>query len=209
MEYEKKILSAEREANNLREQFQAQDARRTQLQDEVRGTKEFRKTDWNCNWGPDGGNTGIAFPFLWFYTRLFIIQQNVAFRSQMLFIGIWTLSLILSLRVMKRLECILCCVGVKWMNFLLNGLTLLDATGGFFPLAYRLQVCIKMREISSRFQMVPVLCSQKCMLMTWYSGYNSWGKHPVLSPGFPIKRQWDRAALWTSHAWCCLYWICT
>lgn len=45
MEYEKKILSAEREANNLREQFQAQDARRTQLQDEVRGTKEFRKTD--------------------------------------------------------------------------------------------------------------------------------------------------------------------
>ncbi|KAM4895425.1 coiled-coil domain-containing protein 39 [Sylvia borin] len=36
MEYEKKILSAEREANNLRKEFQAQDARRTQLQDEVR-----------------------------------------------------------------------------------------------------------------------------------------------------------------------------
>uniref|UniRef100_A0A8C3QHM7 Coiled-coil domain-containing protein 39 n=1 Tax=Cyanoderma ruficeps TaxID=181631 RepID=A0A8C3QHM7_9PASS len=40
MEYEKKILSAEREANNLRKEFQAQDARRAQLQDEVRGTKD-------------------------------------------------------------------------------------------------------------------------------------------------------------------------
>uniref|UniRef100_A0A8D2PWC2 Coiled-coil domain-containing protein 39 n=1 Tax=Zosterops lateralis melanops TaxID=1220523 RepID=A0A8D2PWC2_ZOSLA len=39
MEYEKKILSAEREANNLREQFQAQDARRTQLQDELQALK--------------------------------------------------------------------------------------------------------------------------------------------------------------------------
>uniref|UniRef100_A0A8C9NH90 Coiled-coil domain-containing protein 39 n=1 Tax=Serinus canaria TaxID=9135 RepID=A0A8C9NH90_SERCA len=34
MEYEKRILTAEREANNLRKEFQAQDTRRTQLQDE-------------------------------------------------------------------------------------------------------------------------------------------------------------------------------
>lgn len=70
----------------------------------------------------------------------------------------------------------------------------LDASGGFFPLSYRLQYCIKMREIFSRFQTIPVPCSQECVLMVWYSGYNSWGKHPVLSPGFLIKRQWDRAA---------------
>lgn len=74
MEYEKKISTAEREANNLRKEFQAQDTRRAQLQDEVRVTEEFRKTDWNHNWGPDEGNTGVAFPFLWFYTRLLIIQ---------------------------------------------------------------------------------------------------------------------------------------
>ncbi|KAI1235969.1 hypothetical protein IHE44_0002062 [Lamprotornis superbus] len=35
MEYEKKISSAEREANNLRKEFQAQDTRRAQLQDEA------------------------------------------------------------------------------------------------------------------------------------------------------------------------------
>uniref|UniRef100_A0A8D2QCS5 Coiled-coil domain-containing protein 39 n=1 Tax=Zonotrichia albicollis TaxID=44394 RepID=A0A8D2QCS5_ZONAL len=39
MEYEKKILTAEREANNLRKEFQAQDARRTQLQDELQNLK--------------------------------------------------------------------------------------------------------------------------------------------------------------------------
>lgn len=43
MEYEKKIFSAEREANNLRKEFQAQDTRRTQLQDEVRLVKQFWK----------------------------------------------------------------------------------------------------------------------------------------------------------------------
>ncbi|KAF4796112.1 Coiled-coil domain-containing protein 39 [Turdus rufiventris] len=39
MEYEKKIFSAEREANNLRKEFQAQDTRRTQLQDELQTLK--------------------------------------------------------------------------------------------------------------------------------------------------------------------------
>ncbi|XP_054138320.1 coiled-coil domain-containing protein 39 [Melozone crissalis] len=39
MEYEKKILTAEREANNLRKEFQAQDTRRTQLQDELQNLK--------------------------------------------------------------------------------------------------------------------------------------------------------------------------
>ncbi|NWY66147.1 CCD39 protein, partial [Erithacus rubecula] len=39
MEYEKKIFSAEREANNLRKEFQAQDTRRTQLQDELQALK--------------------------------------------------------------------------------------------------------------------------------------------------------------------------
>lgn len=39
MEFEKKIFSAEREANNLRKEFQTQDARRAQLQDEVRWPK--------------------------------------------------------------------------------------------------------------------------------------------------------------------------
>lgn len=122
---------------------------------------------------------------------------------------IWTLNLMLSLRVVERLECILYCVGVKWMNSLLNGPALLDASGGFFALADRLQYCIKMREISSRFQTIPVQCPQGCELMAWWWGYNSWVKHPLLSRGFLIKRQWDRAALWTSHAWCCPYWICT
>ncbi|NXR59281.1 CCD39 protein, partial [Rhadina sibilatrix] len=41
MEYEKKIFSAEREANNLRKEFQAQDARRTQLQDELQALKSI------------------------------------------------------------------------------------------------------------------------------------------------------------------------
>ncbi|NXT13566.1 CCD39 protein, partial [Prunella fulvescens] len=41
MEYEKKILTAEREANNLRKEFQAQDTRRTQLQDELQNLKSI------------------------------------------------------------------------------------------------------------------------------------------------------------------------
>ncbi|NWY36204.1 CCD39 protein, partial [Sylvia atricapilla] len=41
MEYEKKILSAEREANNLRKEFQAQDTHRTQLQDELQALKSI------------------------------------------------------------------------------------------------------------------------------------------------------------------------
>ncbi|XP_066049642.1 coiled-coil domain-containing protein 39 [Chamaea fasciata] len=41
MEYEKKILAAEREANNLRTEFQAQDARRTQLRDELQALKSI------------------------------------------------------------------------------------------------------------------------------------------------------------------------
>ncbi|XP_039569464.1 coiled-coil domain-containing protein 39 [Passer montanus] len=41
MEYEKKILTAEREANNLRKEFQAQDTRRTQLQDELQTLKSI------------------------------------------------------------------------------------------------------------------------------------------------------------------------
>ncbi|NWQ99596.1 CCD39 protein, partial [Paradoxornis webbianus] len=41
MEYEKKILAAEREANNLRKEFQAQDARRIQLQDELQALKSI------------------------------------------------------------------------------------------------------------------------------------------------------------------------
>jgi len=45
MEYEKKISSAEREAASLRNEYQTQDTYRVQLQDEVRLTKQFRKTD--------------------------------------------------------------------------------------------------------------------------------------------------------------------
>ncbi|KAM7043808.1 coiled-coil domain-containing protein 39 isoform 2-T2 [Acridotheres tristis] len=41
MEYEKKISSAEREANNLRKEFQAQDTRRAQLQDELQALKSI------------------------------------------------------------------------------------------------------------------------------------------------------------------------
>ncbi|NXH56261.1 CCD39 protein, partial [Rhabdornis inornatus] len=41
MEYEKKIFSAEREANNLRKEFQAQDTRRAQLQDELQALKSI------------------------------------------------------------------------------------------------------------------------------------------------------------------------
>ncbi|NWT67245.1 CCD39 protein, partial [Prunella himalayana] len=41
MEYEKQILTAEREANNLRKEFQAQDTRRTQLQDELQNLKSI------------------------------------------------------------------------------------------------------------------------------------------------------------------------
>ncbi|NXH83099.1 CCD39 protein, partial [Edolisoma coerulescens] len=41
MEYEKKISSAEREANNLRREYQAQDTRRTQLQDELQTLKSI------------------------------------------------------------------------------------------------------------------------------------------------------------------------
>ncbi|NXR50050.1 CCD39 protein, partial [Hippolais icterina] len=41
MEFEKKILSAEREANSLRKEFQAQDTRRTQLQDELQALKSI------------------------------------------------------------------------------------------------------------------------------------------------------------------------
>ncbi|CAN8190519.1 unnamed protein product [Coccothraustes coccothraustes] len=41
MEYEKKIFTAEREANNLRKEFQAQDTRRTQLQDELQNLKSI------------------------------------------------------------------------------------------------------------------------------------------------------------------------
>ncbi|NXO72786.1 CCD39 protein, partial [Phainopepla nitens] len=41
MEYEKKILTAEREANNLRKEFQTQDTRRTQLQDELQALKSI------------------------------------------------------------------------------------------------------------------------------------------------------------------------
>uniref|UniRef100_A0A803WA91 Coiled-coil domain-containing protein 39 n=1 Tax=Ficedula albicollis TaxID=59894 RepID=A0A803WA91_FICAL len=41
MEYEKKILAAEREANNLRKEFQAQDTRRTRLQDELQALKSI------------------------------------------------------------------------------------------------------------------------------------------------------------------------
>ncbi|NWT50672.1 CCD39 protein, partial [Erythrocercus mccallii] len=41
MEYEKKIFSAEREANNLRKEFQTQDARRAQLQDELQALKSI------------------------------------------------------------------------------------------------------------------------------------------------------------------------
>ncbi|XP_009087303.2 coiled-coil domain-containing protein 39 [Serinus canaria] len=41
MEYEKRILTAEREANNLRKEFQAQDTRRTQLQDELQNLKSI------------------------------------------------------------------------------------------------------------------------------------------------------------------------
>lgn len=47
MEYEKKISSAEREATSLRNEYQTQDSYSIQLQDEVRMTKQFRKTDWN------------------------------------------------------------------------------------------------------------------------------------------------------------------
>lgn len=66
MEYEKKISSAEREATSLRNEYQTQDSYSVQLQDEVRMTKQFRKTDWNYNFWLDGGNTGIEFAFLWF-----------------------------------------------------------------------------------------------------------------------------------------------
>lgn len=45
MEYEKKISSAEREATSLRNEYQTQDSYSVQLQDEVRMTKQFRKTD--------------------------------------------------------------------------------------------------------------------------------------------------------------------
>ncbi|XP_017582430.1 PREDICTED: coiled-coil domain-containing protein 39 isoform X2 [Corvus brachyrhynchos] len=41
MEYEKKISSAEREANNLRKEYQTQDTRRTQLQDELQALKSI------------------------------------------------------------------------------------------------------------------------------------------------------------------------
>ncbi|NXO86501.1 CCD39 protein, partial [Sitta europaea] len=41
MEYEKKIFSAEREANNLRKEFQTQDTRRSQLQDELQTLKSI------------------------------------------------------------------------------------------------------------------------------------------------------------------------
>ncbi|NXR79556.1 CCD39 protein, partial [Pycnonotus jocosus] len=41
MEFEKKIFSAEREANNLRKEFQTQDARRAQLQDELQALKSI------------------------------------------------------------------------------------------------------------------------------------------------------------------------
>ncbi|KAL2301294.1 hypothetical protein Nmel_011862, partial [Mimus melanotis] len=41
MEYEKKIFAAEREANNLRKEFQAQDTRRAQLQDELQALKSI------------------------------------------------------------------------------------------------------------------------------------------------------------------------
>ncbi|NXP69017.1 CCD39 protein, partial [Chloropsis cyanopogon] len=41
MEYEKKIFTAEREANNLRKEFQTQDTRRTQLQDELQTLKSI------------------------------------------------------------------------------------------------------------------------------------------------------------------------
>ncbi|NXS88201.1 CCD39 protein, partial [Erpornis zantholeuca] len=41
MEYEKKISSAEREANNLRKEYQTQDTRRTELQDELQALKSF------------------------------------------------------------------------------------------------------------------------------------------------------------------------
>ncbi|XP_053807557.1 coiled-coil domain-containing protein 39 [Vidua chalybeata] len=41
MEYEKKIFTAEREANNLRKEFQTQDARKTQLQDELQTLKSI------------------------------------------------------------------------------------------------------------------------------------------------------------------------
>ncbi|NXH47369.1 CCD39 protein, partial [Dicaeum eximium] len=41
MEYEKKIFTAEREANNLRKELQTQDTRRTQLQDELQALKSI------------------------------------------------------------------------------------------------------------------------------------------------------------------------
>ncbi|NXO12327.1 CCD39 protein, partial [Oriolus oriolus] len=41
MEFEKKISSAEREANNLRKEYQTQDTRRTQLQDELQTLKSI------------------------------------------------------------------------------------------------------------------------------------------------------------------------
>ncbi|NXY15328.1 CCD39 protein, partial [Atrichornis clamosus] len=41
MEYEKKISSAEREANNLRKEYQTQDTHRVQLQDELQVLKSF------------------------------------------------------------------------------------------------------------------------------------------------------------------------
>ncbi|NXJ20511.1 CCD39 protein, partial [Dicrurus megarhynchus] len=41
MEYEKKISSAEREANNLRKEYQTQDTRRTELQDELQTLKSI------------------------------------------------------------------------------------------------------------------------------------------------------------------------
>ncbi|NWV13690.1 CCD39 protein, partial [Ptilonorhynchus violaceus] len=41
MEYERKISSAEREANSLRKEYQAQDAQRTQLQDELQALKSI------------------------------------------------------------------------------------------------------------------------------------------------------------------------
>ncbi|XP_039930117.1 coiled-coil domain-containing protein 39 [Hirundo rustica] len=41
MEYEKKIFTAEREANSLRKEFQTQDARRAQLQDELQALKSI------------------------------------------------------------------------------------------------------------------------------------------------------------------------
>ncbi|NXB78217.1 CCD39 protein, partial [Donacobius atricapilla] len=41
MEFEKKIISAEREANSLRNEFQTQDARRAQLQDELQALKSI------------------------------------------------------------------------------------------------------------------------------------------------------------------------